>query len=147
MERTRARAPKPGRLPLHAAAARDTSSAGQLRALQHAAGNRATTAALTGAHVPVVGVYETMPTPGYDYQSWLLRLHIATYRALPRLSGMLVWNLKDFGVAPTFAGGSISSVVPDIHIERGLNTKGLFDYAGRPKPAVAAVRAAFAPLN
>jgi zinc/manganese transport system substrate-binding protein len=22
-------------------------------------------------HVPVVGVYETMPTPGYDYQSWM----------------------------------------------------------------------------
>jgi beta-galactosidase/beta-glucuronidase len=87
-------------------------------------------------------------TPGgYDYQSWLLRRHIATYRAIPRLSGMLVWNLKDFGVAPTFAGGSISSVIPGIHIERGLNTKGLFDYAGHPKPAVAAVRRAFAPLG
>ena len=24
------------------------------------------------AAVPVVGVYETMPTPGYDYQSWML---------------------------------------------------------------------------
>lgn len=24
------------------------------------------------AHVPVVGVYETMPTPGYDYQRWML---------------------------------------------------------------------------
>ncbi|HUY16381.1 MAG TPA: hypothetical protein VMV11_02340, partial [Acidimicrobiales bacterium] len=23
-------------------------------------------------HVPVVGVYETMPTPGYDFQSWML---------------------------------------------------------------------------
>jgi zinc/manganese transport system substrate-binding protein len=23
-------------------------------------------------HVPVVGVYETMPTPGYDYASWML---------------------------------------------------------------------------
>jgi beta-galactosidase/beta-glucuronidase len=87
-------------------------------------------------------------TPGgYDYQSWLLGRHIATYRAIPRLSGMLVWNLKDFGVAPTFAGGSISSVIPGIHIERGLNTKGLFDYAGRPKPAAAAVRRAFAPLG
>jgi zinc/manganese transport system substrate-binding protein len=30
---------------------------------------------LSEAHrygVPVVGVYETMPTPGYDYQSWML---------------------------------------------------------------------------
>jgi zinc/manganese transport system substrate-binding protein len=25
-----------------------------------------------GSGVPVVGVYETMPTPGYDYQSWML---------------------------------------------------------------------------
>jgi zinc/manganese transport system substrate-binding protein len=26
----------------------------------------------TRAGVPVVGVYETMPTPGYDYQSWMM---------------------------------------------------------------------------
>jgi zinc/manganese transport system substrate-binding protein len=24
------------------------------------------------SHVPVVGVYETMPTPGFDYQTWML---------------------------------------------------------------------------
>jgi hypothetical protein len=84
---------------------------------------------------------------GYAYQSWLLRRHIATYRALPQLSGMLVWNLRDFGVAPTFAGGSIRSVVPGIVVERGLNTKGLFDYRGRPKPAAAAVRRAFRRLG
>jgi len=30
--------------------------------------------------VPVVGVYETMPTPGYDYQTWML----AEVRALRR---------------------------------------------------------------
>jgi zinc/manganese transport system substrate-binding protein len=29
-------------------------------------------------HIPVVGVYETMPTPGYDYQSWM----VAEVRAL-----------------------------------------------------------------
>jgi hypothetical protein len=84
---------------------------------------------------------------GYGYQSWLLRRHIATYRALPQLSGMLVWNLRDFGVAPTFAGGSIKSVVPGIVVERGLNTKGLFDYRGRPKPAAAAVARAFRRLG
>ncbi len=28
--------------------------------------------AARGAGIPVVGVYETMPTPGYDYQSWML---------------------------------------------------------------------------
>jgi hypothetical protein len=86
--------------------------------------------------------------PGsYAYQSWLLRRHIATYRALPQLSGMLVWNLRDFGVAPTFAGGSIKSVVPGIQITRGLNTKGLYDYAGHPKPAASAVARAFTRLG
>jgi zinc/manganese transport system substrate-binding protein len=28
--------------------------------------------AATKEHVPVVGVYETMPTPGYDYQTWMM---------------------------------------------------------------------------
>jgi zinc/manganese transport system substrate-binding protein len=43
------------------------------------------------AHVPVVGVYETMPTPGYDYQSWMmaelraLQRAIAGGRSTPRL--------------------------------------------------------------
>jgi zinc/manganese transport system substrate-binding protein len=36
--------------------------------------------AAKSAGVPVVGVYETMPTPGYDYQSWML----AEVRALRR---------------------------------------------------------------
>ncbi len=34
------------------------------------------------AHVPVVGVYETMPTPGYDYQSWMLAEVRALHRAV-----------------------------------------------------------------
>jgi zinc/manganese transport system substrate-binding protein len=29
-------------------------------------------ASAKSAGIPVVGVYETMPTPGYDYQSWML---------------------------------------------------------------------------
>jgi len=32
--------------------------------------------------VPVVGVYETMPTPGYDYQSWMLAEVQALERAV-----------------------------------------------------------------
>jgi zinc/manganese transport system substrate-binding protein len=32
--------------------------------------------------VPVVGVYETMPTPGYDYQSWMLAEIHATEKAI-----------------------------------------------------------------
>ena len=34
------------------------------------------------AGVPVVGVYETMPTPGYDYQSWMLAEVQALQRAV-----------------------------------------------------------------
>ncbi|MGO9028208.1 MAG: metal ABC transporter solute-binding protein, Zn/Mn family [Acidimicrobiales bacterium] len=49
---------------------------------------------LTLAHqngIPVVGVYETMPTPGYDYQSWMvaevqaLRNALAHGTSAPRL--------------------------------------------------------------
>jgi len=29
-------------------------------------------AAARRAHIPIVGVYETMPVPGYHYQSWML---------------------------------------------------------------------------
>jgi zinc/manganese transport system substrate-binding protein len=32
--------------------------------------------------VPVVGVYETMPTPGYDYQSWMMAELTAVEKAL-----------------------------------------------------------------
>jgi zinc/manganese transport system substrate-binding protein len=34
------------------------------------------------AGIPVVGVYETMPTPGYDYQSWMLSETSALAKAL-----------------------------------------------------------------
>jgi len=34
------------------------------------------------AGVPVVGVYETMPTPGYDYQSWMMAELDAIQRAV-----------------------------------------------------------------
>ncbi len=33
-------------------------------------------------HIPVVGVYETMPTPGYTYQSWMLAEVQALQRAV-----------------------------------------------------------------
>jgi zinc/manganese transport system substrate-binding protein len=36
--------------------------------------------AARSAGIPVVGVYETMPTPGYDYQTWML----AEVRAIQR---------------------------------------------------------------
>jgi zinc/manganese transport system substrate-binding protein len=39
-------------------------------------------AAAKRAKVPVVGVYETMPVPGYDYQSWMLAEVTALQRAV-----------------------------------------------------------------
>ena len=33
-------------------------------------------------HIPIVGVYETMPEPGYDYQSWMLAETSALNRAV-----------------------------------------------------------------
>lgn len=83
---------------------------------------------------------------GYDYQSRLLQTHIATYESLPYVSGMLVWDLRDFAVAPTFAGGSIHHAVRSIRLVRGVNQKGLLDYADQPKPAFYTVAAAFAKL-
>jgi zinc/manganese transport system substrate-binding protein len=35
-------------------------------------------------HVPIVGVYETMPTPGYHYQSWMLAEADALFNALAK---------------------------------------------------------------
>jgi len=80
---------------------------------------------------------------GYDFQARLLGLHLQTYRTIPGLSGMLVWDLRDFAVAPSFAGGSIRHTVPGIRLVKGLNQKGLYTYSGQPKPALTVVRQAF----
>jgi beta-galactosidase/beta-glucuronidase len=83
--------------------------------------------------------------PGSEqFQARLLTQHIRSYEAAPWLDGELVWNLQDFALAPSFAGGSIREQVPGIRLVKGINQKGLFTYDGRPKPAVAAVRRAFA---
>jgi beta-galactosidase/beta-glucuronidase len=83
-------------------------------------------------------------TPGSEsFQANLLTRHIRSYESAPWLDGELVWNLQDFALAPSFAGGSIRRQVPSIRLVRGINQKGLFTYDGRPKPAVAAVRRAF----
>jgi len=34
------------------------------------------------SHVPVVAVYETMPEPGFDYQTWMLAEITALSKAL-----------------------------------------------------------------
>jgi hypothetical protein len=86
---------------------------------------------------------------GYGYQSQLLQTTIDAYASDPAISGEIVWNLRDFGVAPTFIGGSIRRTLQKaglgpIRLVRGLNQKGLFTYDGRPKPSVGPVRAALA---
>jgi hypothetical protein len=84
---------------------------------------------------------------GMNFQAELLRTHIQTYASQPGVAGMLVWNLRDFAVAPSFGGGSITEILPNISILRGLNEKGLHRYDGSPKPAAAVVREEFAKLG
>ena len=72
---------------------------------------------------------------GLDFQADLLARHIRIYRSDPRLSGMLVWNLQDFAIRPSFFGGSVRSQTRAIRLQRGINAKGLFTYGGDAKPA------------
>jgi hypothetical protein len=80
---------------------------------------------------------------GYGYQARLLAAHISVYRADPRLTGMLIWLLSDYPLTPTFQGGSIHSVLPQLRLIEGLNQKGLFMRDGRPKAAVPVVARLF----
>jgi hypothetical protein len=89
------------------------------------------------------GRNKTTSPGGYAFQSHLLDLHLSTYGAIPNLAGALVWNLRDFAVAPTFYGGSIKTQVPGIKLVRGLNQKGLFDVRNDAKPAVKVVSGRF----
>jgi hypothetical protein len=76
-------------------------------------------------------------SPGsYAYQAKLLAEHIGVYEADPHLTAMMVWVLRDYPLNPTFEGGSIKSVLPRLRLIEGLNQKGLFTYAGQPKPGV-----------
>ena len=87
-----------------------------------------------------------MEPGGLGFQSRLLRTHLEVYGADPQLNGALVWNLRDFAVNPSFAGGSINREAPGIELVRGVNQKGIFDHLGRPKPAVDDVRDLFAQM-
>ncbi|MEA2289271.1 MAG: beta-galactosidase, partial [Solirubrobacteraceae bacterium] len=53
---------------------------------------------------------------GFAFQADLLARHIRAYRADPALSGMLVWNIQDFALTPTFAGGSVRRQAPGIAV-------------------------------
>ena len=93
----------------------------------------------------------TLNPPGqpgsYGYQSSLLARHITAYAGDQRLSGMLIWNLRDYPLTPTFEGGLIHSVLPRLRLIEGFNQKGLFTYSGTPKPAVGVVAALFKALS
>jgi hypothetical protein len=86
-------------------------------------------------------------SPGsYAYQARLLAEHIAVYEADPKLTAMLVWVLRDYPLTPTFEGGSIHNVLPQVRLIEGLNQKGLFTYGGQPKSAAATVGRMFKAL-
>ncbi|HEX8714831.1 MAG TPA: glycoside hydrolase family 2 TIM barrel-domain containing protein, partial [Solirubrobacteraceae bacterium] len=85
--------------------------------------------------------------PGsYGFQASLLARHIAVYAADPKLSGMLVWDLRDYPLIPQFYGGSIHFKLPSLKLIEGINQKGLFTYGRAAKPAVGAVARLFKPM-
>jgi hypothetical protein len=92
----------------------------------------------------------TLNSPGspgsYSFQSSLLARHIAVYAADPKLSGMLVWDLRDYPLVPSFEGGSIHFKLPALKLIEGINQKGMFTYSGNAKPAASAVARLFRPL-
>ena len=79
---------------------------------------------------------------GLQYQADLLARRIRGLRDEPGLSGILVWSLRDYALRPDFLGGSVLKRHPQLTLAPGLNEKGLYDFAGRPKPALRAVRRA-----
>jgi Glycosyl hydrolases family 2, TIM barrel domain/Glycosyl hydrolases family 2 len=86
-------------------------------------------------------------SPGsYSFQASLLARHIAVYSSDPKLSGMLVWDLRDYPLVPSFEGGSIHFKLPALKLIEGINQKGMFTYGGQPKPAAATVARLFKPL-
>lgn len=86
-------------------------------------------------------------TPGsYSFQSSLLARHIRVYAADPKLTGMLVWVLRDYPLVPQFNGGSITFKLPKLKLIEGINQKGLFTYGESAKPAARTVARMFGRL-
>jgi hypothetical protein len=80
---------------------------------------------------------------GLRFQAALLSRRLRGLRDEPHLSGTIIWNLRDYALRPDFRGGSVLSARPGLTLTPGLNEKGLYDFAGKPKPALAAVRRAY----
>ncbi len=81
---------------------------------------------------------------GVGFQAALLGRRVRELRDAPGLSGAIVWNLRDYALRPDFRGGSVLELRPGLMLTPGLNEKGLYDFTGAAKPALAAVREAFA---
>jgi hypothetical protein len=80
---------------------------------------------------------------GLGFQARLLARRIRQLGREPGLSGTLVWSLRDYALRPDFVGGSIVERRPELRLTPGINEKGLYDFANKPKPALEAVRKAF----
>jgi hypothetical protein len=78
------------------------------------------------------------------YQARLVTRRIGFYARRDDIAGMLIWVLRDYAVSPGFRGGTLRARVPGLKLSGPFNEKGLFRYDGTAKPAVAAVRRAFA---
>jgi beta-galactosidase/beta-glucuronidase len=86
-------------------------------------------------------------SPGsYGYQAALLARHIGVYADAGELTGMFIWDLRDYALIPAFQGGSIHFKLPRLRLIEGLIQKGLFTYGGGPKPAVGTVARLFKAL-
>jgi hypothetical protein len=80
---------------------------------------------------------------GRRFQADLLARRVRALSADPTLSGMLIWSLRDYALRPDFHGGSVLLRRPGLRLRTGINEKGLYDYAGKAKLALEAVRKAF----
>ena len=89
------------------------------------------------------GLNSTERPGGYRYQSRLLSRRIGYYARRREVAGTLIWVLREYAVTPNFFGGTLRAQVPGLKLVGPLNEKGLFRYDGTPKPAVAAVAAAY----
>jgi len=83
---------------------------------------------------------------GYAFQAALLARHIEVYAKDTKLTGMLIWDLRDYPLIPAYRGGSIHRKLPHVRLIEGMLQKGLFTYSGAPKPAVAMVSRIFGAL-
>jgi hypothetical protein len=120
--------------------------AGLLRGRVHALRNRFPGKAVLVAELGAEGVPRVAGPGGRDYQAALLNAQLRGLRDAPGIDGAFVWVLRDFAVNPAFRGGSAARLFPGLELVAGLNQKGLFDYAGRAKPAAAVVRRALSGL-